>query len=391
LNDEILLLSRLDSSSDEIILGKYAVVPLSIGRSGGIGARPENGALASSSNQRFAQAQYNLTYHYARIGVTGPSIAKSSKDPGAFLRVLKAEIDGATIDLKKDVARQLYGNGDSTIATVGTGSTTTVIVLSSSEAIDKGQLYVGQVCDFGTLAAPGADNVGASQNTPATISAVTAATPSITVSVALGTAPINGHFVFRNLTATASSVSYEMTGLQNLVSTTAGATVGGINSGSAGNEYWDNVRATTASLSQDTMLQLWARVRRASGSEPTIAIGSYGTRRQFFNLLQSQVRYSTPTKLAGGFESVDFNGLPLVADHEAPYAKLYMLNEDHLKIFAINAQGGTDFAWMNLDGDVLLRNVGFDAYEAVMHRYMQFGTDMRNAHGVLSGFTDSGV
>lgn len=396
LNDEILLLQRLDSSSDEIIVGKYAVVPLSIGRTGGVGDRPEFGTLPSSGNQRYAQAQYDLKYKYARIGVSGPAIAKSSKDAGAFLRVLKSEIDGATLDLKKDVARQIYGDGSGTVATVssltsGGGTATVVVVISSSEPLDKGELYVGMNVDIGSLANPVLRNPASSYGT---ITAIVPSTLSITIASASGGnfgTPAGSDLIFRQGNTTASSVSYEMSGLANIVSTSTGQTVGGINSGAAGNDYWENVRATAATVSQDAMQQLWARVRRTSGDDPSLIVGSYGLRRQYFNTLQSQVRYSEPTKLAGGFSALDFNGLPLVADHEAPYGRFYFLNEKHLKIYAINAQGGTDFAWMNLDGDVLNRVANQDAYEAIMHRYMQLGTDMRNAHGVLSGMTDTGV
>lgn len=396
LNDEILLLQRLDSSSDEVIMGKYAVVPLSVGRTGGIGARPEFGTLASSGNQRFLQAQYNLSYQYARIGVSGPSIAKSSKDAGAFLRVLKAEIDGATLDLKKDVARQLYGDSTAAIATVnsltsGGGTATVTLTLTSAEPIDKGQFYVGMNVDIGSLANPVLRNPSSSYGT---ITTITASSNTLVIASASGGnfgTPANGDLIFRQGNATTSSANYEMTGLRGIVSTSAGVIVGGLNPATAGNEVWENVRATAASVSQDAMQQLWSRVRRTSGDTPSLIVGSYGMRRQYFNTLSPQIRYaSSPTKLAGGFEALDFNGLPLVADHECPYGNFYFLNEKHLKIYAINAQGGTDFAWMNLDGDVLLRIANQDGYEAIMHRYMQLGTDMRNAHGVLSGITDTG-
>lgn len=395
LNDEILLLQRLDSSSSEVeVLGKYAVVPVNVGRTGGVGDRPEFGTLPSTGNQRFLRATYNLVYKYAQIGLSGPSIAASSKDSGAFLRVLKSEVDGATMDLKKDCARQIYGDGTGAIVPVTSltsgGGTATIVVVVAQEVIDKGQLYVGMNVDIGTLANPVLRNPASSYGT---ISAITVATNSVTILSASGAnfgTPAGTDFLFRQGNAAASSVSYEMSGLQGLVSTTAATIFGTINPATAGQEAWDAQRSTSASVSQDALQQLWAKVRRGSGEEPSLLIGSYGFRRQYFNTLQSQVRYQTPTKLSGGFEALDFNGLPLVADHEAPYGKAYFLNESHLKIYAINAQGGTDFAWMNLDGAVLSRVANQDAYQAVLHRYLQLGTDKRDAHGVMSGFTDTG-
>lgn len=395
LNDEILLLQRLEASSDEVeILGKFAVVPINVGRTGGIGDRAEFATLPTTGNQRWLRATYNLVNKYAQIGLSGPSIAASSKDAGAFLRVLKSEVDGATLDLKKDCARQVYGNGDASIVPVTSltsgGGTATIVMVVAQEVLDKGQLYVGMNIDIGTLANPVLRNPASSFGT---ITAITLSTNSVTVASASGGnfgTPAGTDFIFRQGNALVSAVSNEMSGLQGLVSTTAATIFGGINPATAGQEAWDASRATSASVSQDALQQLWAKVRRLSGEEPSLLVGSYGFRRQYFNTLQSQVRYQTPTKLAGGFEALDFNGLPLVADHEAPYGKAYFLNEKHLKIYAINAQGGTDFAWMNLDGAVLSRVANQDAYQAVLHRYMQLGTDKRDAHGVLSGFTDTG-
>jgi hypothetical protein len=61
LNNEVLLLSRLESKSEDLV-GKRAYVPLHVSRSGGIGARAEDAALPSAGNQDYDKAVYDLKY-----------------------------------------------------------------------------------------------------------------------------------------------------------------------------------------------------------------------------------------------------------------------------------------------------------------------------------------
>ena len=133
LNNEVLLLQRLESQSEDLF-GNRAVVPIHTARSGGIGPALEGAALPAAGNQQYNKATYDLKYLYGRIGVTGPSIAKTASEAGSFLRALKAEMDGIRADLRRDVARQVYGSGfgNGLIAKCGTTTAANVVVLAST-------------------------------------------------------------------------------------------------------------------------------------------------------------------------------------------------------------------------------------------------------------------
>src|SRR3954467_15443998 len=75
LNNEVLLLQRLEARSQELF-GNQAVVPLHAFRTAGIGPAPEDGALPAAGNQGYKKAVYDLKYLYGRVRVTGPSMAK---------------------------------------------------------------------------------------------------------------------------------------------------------------------------------------------------------------------------------------------------------------------------------------------------------------------------
>lgn len=374
LNNEVLLLQRLEKRDQELF-GNQAIVPLHTGRSGGIGARPESGALPAPGNQVYKKAVYDLKYLYGRVRVTGPSMAKTASEAGAFLQVLKSELDGIRNDLRKDVSRQVYGDGTAIVAATAANTAVNTLTLSSDEPIRHGFLYVGMVVDIGTSAAP--TGVASAR----TITAINPATPSITIDGAAVTTAATDK-VFRSGAAGASSTVYEIdAGLQKLVSTAAN-TVGGINA--ATDTIWDNARDTSGgALALDTMMKAF-NTQRISGGNLTAIITSFGLQRAFFNLLQSKVQYVTPTKLAGGFQSLEFMGMPLIADIDAPFGKMFFLDESTLKVFS-----NRDWHFLDEDGNVLKWNNGYDEWEAVLARYMNLGATRRNNQLVISGLTDT--
>lgn len=374
LNNEVLLLQRLEKRDQELF-GNQAIVPLHTGRSGGIGARPESGALPAPGNQVYKKAVYDLKYLYGRVRVTGPSMAKTASEAGAFLQVLKSELDGIRNDLRKDVSRQVYGDGTGIVAATAANTAVNTLTLSSDEPLRHGFLYVGMVVDIGTSAAP--TGVASAR----TITAINVATPSITIDGAAVTTAATDK-VFRSGAAGASSTVYEIdAGLQKLVSTAAN-TVGGINA--ATDTIWDNARDTTGgALALDTMMKAF-NTQRISGGNLTAIITSFGLQRAFFNLLQSKVQYVTPTKLAGGFQSLEFMGMPLIADIDAPFGKMFFLDESTLKVFS-----NRDWHFLDEDGNVLKWNNGYDEWEAVLARYMNLGATRRNNQLVISGLTDT--
>lgn len=374
LNNEILLVQRLEKSSDEIF-GNQAIVPLHVNRSGGIGSRAENAALPTAGSQGYAKAVYDLKYHYGRVRVTGVAMAKTASSAGAFLKALEGELDGVRNDLKMDIARQVYGDGSAKIVTCGTTTASTTVVIASAEPILKGELYIGMVIDIGTAAAP------TTIASAVSITDVNTATPSITISGSAVTTS-SSHFVFRSGNAVDATNINELTGLQALVSTTAN-TVGGINSASAGNSYWQNQSANAAgALSLDIMTKAFNTVT-VQGGQVSLMIGSPGMQRALFNLLQSQVRYVDPLDIKGGFKALEYMGQPFVADRQAPFGKIFFLDERFIKVFSNN-----DWHFLDEDGNTLKWVVGFDAWEAVLARYMNLGISRRNVQFVEYGLTN---
>jgi len=421
LNKEVLLLSRLESRSEDLV-GKRAYVPLSATRTGGIGARAENATLPAAGNLSYDKAVYDLKYLYGKAAVTGPSMAKTKSEAGAFLQSLKSELDGLRVDLRKDLARQVYGDGTGIVAgvaavgavdavvsgitppaggqviTLDVSSTGGNILYDGKEAIDKGQLYPGMVIDIKLTTT---SNTDATNGANLVIDSVDSSVPAIVVvptgAITGGTAANyaivrSGVNVYASTETPSASnpgsyaLSDEVDGLRRIVSSNA---LGGITP--TGSYAWWAAQAITPeatanasgtrALAFDDIQKGLNKVRTAGGT-PTAMITSLGVHREFYNLFTSMITYNDRDQsgldYGAGFRTLTYNGMPVVADIDAPWGSMYVLDESTLKVFS-----DQDFHFLDADGQTLRQSGDKDAFEAVMVRYMNMGATRRNNQLVI--------
>lgn len=387
LNNEILVQQLLGWTSENLE-GLKAVLPLHSARSGAVGSRGELESLPTAGSQGFAQATYDLAYHYGMVQVSGQAIAKTASQAGAFLQAMKVELDGIRDDLAMGFARQIYGTGDAVVASLPGNSSSTTVTLSSAEPILKGFLYVNQVIDIGTTANPQALAAAL------TITDVDPSGPSIVVS---GSAivPTSSHkiYVQGNAGPSTTYVNREMdAGLQKVISTSAN-TVGTINGAAAGSKFWQNIANTTGgAISLSTLMQVWNQAAAAGAKNGNVkAITSPGLTRRLFETsdFKSLVQFINQTEFKGGFSEVSFsaNGSPvkLYPDRHAPWGQVLGLDTSHIKLFS-----PADWDFLSRDGLTVRWVSGVDAYQAGLFRYANMGVDRRNTHFVVSGLTDTG-
>jgi hypothetical protein len=387
LNDEVLVFQILGLDSMNIDLdGNQAVVPLHKGRSTGIGARLEGETLPSAGYQQYERVVYDLMYLYGRAQFSGQAIQKTKTDAGAFIRVMTEELDRLRDDLALDLARQVYGDGTATIATISSGATSATQTLTSAEAVEKGYLYPGMRVDVGTLANPRASS---DSNTINSVSSTTVVFASSFTSLA-------NDRISREDNANASSVSKEIAGLQQILPSGGANTFGGLDASAAGNGYWDCLRTNVAgAISLSKLMEDSNRINAAGGKpSDVVTLTTPGIVRRLFETsdFKSNVRFVDSSagngNLFQGFESLRFSAgagsYTLVADRLHPWGKLHFIDKKHIKVFS---PGG----WQFLDRDGLtIRWVSDkDAFQAVLFRYMNLGTGRRNTSLVQYGITDT--
>jgi hypothetical protein len=377
LNDETVALKRVERSSDGIettVGGRYVTFPIKTRRNSGIGARNELELLPTPGQQGNAAARVGLKYLYGGVRLSGQTFELANKNYQAFTSVLEQELDGLKTDLAKDQNRQVYGDGSGAIATVTTAATTnaavvgTVMYLQMDEMID--------VIDGTTLGA-GVPTVKASNRK---VTGINTATNTVTfdgaaVAVAVG-----------DVLVRTGNVNREWTGFAKIFNNTG--TLYNIDPNVEPvwkSEIMSN-GGTNRALSEGLMITMADQIR-ANGGKVTAIFSNLGVRRAYFNLLTQQRQYVNTKEFTGGFTGLAFTTdageIPFVVDVDAPKNRQYFVNEKELTLYR---EG--DWSWMNRDGSMWQRVIGYDAYEAVMYQYSEIGCHRRNTHGVITDITE---
>jgi hypothetical protein len=384
INNEVLVTQILQLDSKHVDLeGLQAVIALHTGRSSGIGSRDELDNLPATGNQVYKKAVYDLKYHYATIQVSGQALQKTKSNVGAFLRAYESELAGIKNDVAMDFARQIYGDGTGFIGVAnGAGTAASVVTLTSAEPIVKGFLYPGMVIDIGTTAAPQASA------SAVTILDVNEATPSITLTA--NATWLNSDKISRAGNNKASATKEMDAGLQSLVSTAAN-TIGGIDSST--NSVWANLADTSGgAIALTNLMQDFNKVsNKGVKANQLLTLTTPGLARRLFETadFKSNVRFVNTTNIGAGFEQLEFSAgagkLTLTTDRLAPWGKVFMVPTENFRMFT---PGDWDF--LAKDGQAVKWVQNKDAFQSILYRYANMGTNRRNNSLVYSGLTDTG-
>jgi len=449
LNSETILAYRLQKN-EEIVEGRYVVMPLHTGRNVGIMSRRESGVVANGSNlpvagrQGWTDMRFLVRYNYGRIKMTGPVMASARTNRGAFARVVDEEVKGLVRDLKNDLNRQYWGDGSGRIGIIKAITPNSPIAGQSTFNVKEpwdvadqapslkwfqvGDRIVAEdiTAGAGTTVLVGMTNASATSqevigvNLKAktiTVSGVGGGAPEAGVGDAIVRAydvgvPVSGGVGISNLRGVTGGVPNQASDMMGLVGITSGdvssnwtrssalynpVPTGQVYAGAPSGVYtYADLQGVSAAattywaantnfnggvprpLTTDLMQQSMDEAELKGQATATIALGSYSVRRAYVNLLTADRRYVNEYELDGGFKAVDFNGIPLVPEKDAPEGTIFFLSEPNLGIARMS-----DFYWLDKDGAILSRVSGVDEWDAILAYYAELYTDRRNAHSVL--------
>jgi len=390
LNNKIKVLEYVEKSKRKWN-GRRVVFPVHTGRNFGVGARGESGTLPTAGAQSYAESQILAKFLYGRIQVSGPVIAASQGNKGAFASALRTEVEGMRRDLRVDMNRQIWGNlvpdaeasgnvgGENGILAVtsnsqgGGGGTTVTVNNPGTRYIKAGmKVSIGTVAG-NTLGSIESDTV-ASVTNRTTFELTNNKTWSADDVVVLGEGTAESTTSWKN----------EVTGLSFIVSDSTEFTLQNIDP-STTTEWKANVLDNSGNnrpLSLELMQLAIDTTDEVAGDEPDVIMGHHSLRREYINLLTSDVRYS-PEQLKGGFSKLTYAGgatpMPIEFDRMAPYNKLFFLKTSDIKLYTMK-----DWAWADRDGSTLSRVSGEDNWEAFMCWYGNLGCERRFSQTLLS-------
>lgn len=429
LNQENLLIDILQINEEDVS-GKNFTIQCHYGRNKGTGSRADGGALPDADYQKYKTCTVPMKYHYGRITVSGPTIAATRDERGAYINALTAEVEGVTRDVMKERNRQMWGAGYGILGrwrSTGSGTSYTLqkMYRGNSAGGDGfgsgfGAKYLSEnasgvpvvltVSSGITAITVDATDIAVSAITEGTdYDTITCTDPSVTE--AAGTFYVRPSSLRDSSSGTAAGYSrLEMMGLRGIVTDTnvdyvlTNGTYSGWKTSSAPTAdslqglaiatyaWWKAQVDSHASgryagqraLSFNLMQKMFDKIEDKAGKDkgPNIIITTKAIRREFLDLCYASRRTVNTMEFQGGgnvWSGVDFNGVPLTADPDAIDGEMYFLTLEDLVMFRMS-----DWDWMSKDGAILSRITGYDAYEAVLFQYAELGCRRRNTQGVIT-------
>jgi len=388
LNNSIPILKYVEKSKRKWN-GRRVVFPVHLRRNHGVGARGETGTLPTAGRQEYVESRIKSKFLYGRIELTGVVIAASQGDKGSFASALRTEVEGMRRDLRVDMNRQVWGNSLSGAA----GKTAILAQIKDSDvAIDT---VAGSDVEV-TVDNPGSRylkkgmllNAGTTGDLIAAVKPIKVTKVNSTTSINVqrqassGTVDLdNDDFLVRG-DENGNSFDSEITGLGFMVSD-SDDDLQEVDTGD--NPEWKaNVLSnsgTNRPLSLELMQLAIDTTDEVAGAEPNLVMGHHSIRREYINLLTSDVRYS-PEQLKGGFQKLTYAGgtnpMPIEFDRMAPYNKLFFLNTNDIKLYTMK-----DWAWADRDGSSFSRKSNSDSWEAFMCWYGNMGLERRFSQTLL--------
>jgi len=353
--------------------------------------------------------------------VSGPTIAATRDERGAYARSLENEITGLVKDVSREMNRQYWGCGYGVLArwrTTGSGTSYTIqkkYTSNSAGGNGFGSTFGAKYLSENASAVPvvlGAYSSGFGPTVDATdivVSAITEGTEYDTITVtdpsvteAAGTFYVRPGSLRSETDATAAGYGrLECMGLRGIVTDQdldEIAYFDGTNTGAKVNDPFQGLAVATypwwkasvfahptaryagqRNLDLIEMQRIFDKIEQKAGKNygPDMILTTAALRREYLELCQADRRSVNEMKLDKGFTALEFNGIPLTTDDDAIDGEMYFLTMKDLKIYTMS-----DWEWMQKDGAILARVDGYDAYGATLFRYAEMGATRRNSHGV---------
>lgn len=403
-------LSRMQRHEEETG-GNFLQISVRSGRTSSIGARTDGAtdALPAGDRATYDKATFVPVPQYATIQLSGFSMRVSKNPSLALARAQTRDMEDTTKDFKKDLNRQIFGDGSAElcqIVSADTGTPKAITVVNNLYPTNPTKfLYPREKIDVKVVTTGTDVSGGASLS----INGITS--PTVFTTTATFTATTNTQAVYRENNVDTGIIK-EMFGLAAAIAvvdpdvlpdTSTQQTVdygtrltgnfGNIDRGTAGKEYWKAQRLHNSGVLRSFSVNLIEggvdEVELKGGGEVSLLQTNHPLFRVYGSILAAMKQADmAKMELDGGWKALSVNGIPMVKDVEAPDYKVWCLDES---TFYLGVTG--DWGWLGDDGEkgsgILTRLPGYDQYEGVLNRDMQLMCDKPAANCVIDDIAHS--
>jgi hypothetical protein len=371
----------LPSAEGIDFVGNEFRIPQKVSRNQAVGFRNEGEYLMAPGASKYSYITEPLRYAYALFNITGPLLAASESGQGAWVPAFKQEMTDTLLASKLDMNLSAFGDGTGRMATYVSGAGSTSIVVDTTVNFRGGEI----IDSVATTGAIGNGNAAAR-----TVTAVNRTTKTLTVDATM--TPTAGDIFVRASSDSTQAVPNNsqnrvVNGLQNIIS--ASGALHGFNP--ATYAFWASYTKAIGGPVSDSVLR---DAKDAVGFEQGLDLNSgldfaiittRGIRRRYADTLTALKRFNDAQSvtLHGGFNVLMFDENPIFVDDTCPVGNIFGVALN--KLFWAQ---GSDWSWMQRDGDVLKWDNRRDRYIAILYKYCNLGTWQRGAHFRLSTVSD---
>lgn len=100
-----------------------------------------------------------------------------------------------------------------------------------------------------------------------------------------------------------------------------------------GNKTGQGQEDTTSTTLTMGVLQTQFSNASIGSDHPTVGMATRANYDRYYNLLQPQQRFMDVETAKGGFSSLMFNGIPIIADSYCPTNHIFLINENYLDLY----------------------------------------------------------
>jgi hypothetical protein len=367
-----------------------------VGRASGSTFSPD-GYFPNDTTAQEVQARSGVVRAYTTRQIDGLAFVGTTSKQAAFETIVRK-----TMEEIKDASRilmqqALHNKANGVVALVSSysaGPPVTVVVNSPYGLANAGQgSLLISIGDTIAIIDPGVGNAvrGRAQVTNISVSGDNA---TLTLSAAIS-GTTSADLVVK---ATASDTSFNgaMNGLISI--TNRGGAYNSLHGQSAATyPIWNAVQASPADANQPTESDLWdlfQRINGLSGKDPMsrpqdfFMLTTPGIGKKLMESMIGQRRFTVgefATNIKGGYKGIEVCGVKCYLDYYVPAGTIYVLHMPSLAWVDakdwgfVEFEGAGPWRWLN----------GRDAFETTYGWYGNVATLARNAHGSITGYTDT--
>jgi hypothetical protein len=367
------LLKRITSTQSSH--GERHVFSTQLGTSQSAGVAAEYAPLPAPGMGEYTKPWGYVVRLYNRFRVSGPALSSTKGNKAAFGSTITQAINDTRDGMRLEVQRQSWSDGSGIL-----GMTSAEVTASVTVPVHRPYGYEYS----GTLS--GSDNVLLFRRRQVLYFEDVGYRTVVAVNPAAGTITLNAVITVDADVAIykgeAATTGLEIEGVGKMLGTTGdymGVTRDGIP------EWQGNVvdAADVGGKLSEDLLRISRNVARRNGTrDPNLAICGFDVKRFYENTQKSFKRHVAVMDLKGGATAIDFDGMPLVDDRDAPPQRMYFFDTTSITWFVME-----EVDWANADGTMLKWVDGYDAWEAFLRTYKNLGCYSPANQTMIHGIT----